>query len=154
MTRSSRALDPATLPDPERLTTDDGAVRAAWRYPSASTPGRTYDVALSPEGYWSCECFPFLEDDACVHLEALQLFFRRESARNERQAQLDWRLGCRHPLTVEEWHEDGNAHRVCVGCGAHYDRSTVRVRLEADIRERHRLPASPWSAAERSEDPS
>lgn len=151
----SRPIDPAILPDPEQLTTDDGAFRAAWRYPSVSKPGRTYDVALSAEGFWSRECMPFLRDDACVHLDALQLFFRRERAREERQAKLNARHGCRHPLVVTEECDlgTGRVMRVCVGCGLRYDRTPHAARLEADIRERRRLPSSPWTAAERSEDP-
>lgn len=51
---------------------------------------------------------------------------------------------------------DGNwqaSHRrECLTCGFSYDRGDVLVRLEAVIRERYRLPPSPWTAEERGHD--
>ena len=66
---------------------------------------------------------------------------------------------CQHPpaLVVDEERSGGCSRytaRVCVACGLAYDRSEVLVRLRATIRERHRLPPSPWTAEERSADPS
>lgn len=42
--------------------------------------------------------------------------------------------------------------RRCLTCSRAYDRSALLARLESDIRDRYRLPPSPWSAAERAED--
>ena len=39
------------------------------RFASVSRPGDTYDVARSSEGYWSCECWPFLNRDRCGHVD-------------------------------------------------------------------------------------
>jgi ribosomal protein L37E len=55
---------------------------------------------------------------------------------------------CGH-LTVDEGRE-----RFCLLCGYRYDRREVLDLLREAIRERHRLPPSPWSAEERSADPS
>lgn len=59
------------------LEPDPRAFRFAVRFRSRSAPGRTYDVALSVEGYWSCECFPFLKDDTCAHLDAARAAWAR-----------------------------------------------------------------------------
>lgn len=42
--------------------------------------------------------------------------------------------------------------RRCLLCGHAYDRMAWARRLERDIRDRRRLPPSPWSAGERAED--
>jgi hypothetical protein len=111
--------------------------------------------------YWTCSCKGFTYRDACRHVVEAMRELALEPRREERQAQLDSRLGCRHPLTVDEIEEDWaeqrtRVHRECLGCGLRVEnRGDYFDRLEADIRERHRLPSSsPWSAAERSEDPS
>lgn len=73
---------------------------------------------------------------------------------------------CAHRLVVDEtMDQDGwlreapaelgpgwTSRRRCLTCGLAYDRNTMLARLREAIRERHRLPASPWSAAERAED--
>ena len=66
---------------------------------------------------------------------------------------------CNH-LTVDEAGHAPLVHpgvvqitRRCLLCGFSYDRSEVLLRLRLGIRERHRLPSSPWSAAERAADP-
>lgn len=59
---------------------------------------------------------------------------------------------CRHPLVVDTKDQDGGFMRECVECGLRYDRSAVLAALERAIRERHRLPPSPWTAWERSMD--
>lgn len=153
----SKAIDPATLPDPEQLTTDDGAFRAAWRYASTSMEGVTYDVSLSPEGWWACECWRWSKDDTCPHVLGVRLFLVRSRLRDERQAELDARLGCRHPLTFDEDEPDfveqrTHVYRTCMGCGLSVDRAPWQERIEQDVRARHALPSSPWSASERSQD--
>lgn len=141
-------------PDPIRLAPDPLVAQAAWRFPSRSAPGRTYDVALAPDGTFSCECWPFLKVDECAHVAAAERLMRREAARTERQAELDSRKGCRHPLTVDEDCDLGTGRllRRCVGCGYSYDRGAWRRRTRDEIQARHRLPSSPWSAAERAGD--
>lgn len=47
---------------------------------------------------------------------------------------------------------DDRGVRSCVLCGSAYDRSEILRALERAIRDRYRLPVSPWSAAERAED--
>ena len=66
-------------------------------------------------------------------------------------------IPCAHALVVEEFRrvEDLGLHhtwRRCLLCGLAYDRSRLLDRLSAAIRERYRLPPSPWTAAERAED--
>jgi hypothetical protein len=58
--------------------------------------------------------------------------------------------GCAH-LTVED-DVGGCRWRWCVVCGVGYDRGAVLARLQETIRERHRLPPSPWTSAERAAD--
>ena len=57
-------------------------------------------------------------------------------------------------MVVEEPHPDFHegTWRRCLLCGLAYDRSRILHRLRAGITERHRLPSSPWTAAERAED--
>ena len=51
-------------PEPlERLDPNPAVAVFALRYPSEGEAGRTHDVALTPDGFWSCECFPWLEHD-------------------------------------------------------------------------------------------
>jgi hypothetical protein len=62
---------------------------------------------------------------------------------------------CRHLTWDDVWTSpEGEvyAFRACVLCGGLVDRRPVLARLEAGIRGRHRLPPSPWTAAERSVD--
>jgi hypothetical protein len=62
---------------------------------------------------------------------------------------------CAHLTTDDPWTSpDGLVYvfRSCLLCGLLYDRGAVLVRLREAIRERHRLPPSPWSAQERAED--
>jgi hypothetical protein len=40
----------------------------AARFESESTPGLTYDVALWPDGRWTCECWPWLKEHRCAHV--------------------------------------------------------------------------------------
>lgn len=135
-------------PEPlERLDVDPRVAVAAWRYPSASEPGRTYDVALAPDGTWSCECWPWLDEDACKHVH---------DARSRWHA----RRPCAHRLLATEA-SLGNQGlvltRLCVLCGLSYDRAPILDRLRAAIVERYRAkrraPPSPWTAEERSDDP-
>lgn len=42
--------------------------------------------------------------------------------------------------------------RRCLLCGDAYDRMSHMARLRDEIRARHRLPPSPWSGAERSDE--
>ncbi len=42
--------------------------------------------------------------------------------------------------------------RWCLFCGNGYNRTAFLEKLQRDIRDRSRLPKSPWSAQERSED--
>ncbi len=58
-------------------------------------------------------------------------------------ARVSW---CRH-LTL-----DDGRWRACLVCGVLYDRGRVLAQLREAIRARHRLPPSPWTAAERSVD--
>lgn len=159
-------VGPLPPPAPERLPIDPDVGVAAFRFPSRMAPGRTYDAALlwgedcgEPVLYWDCTCWPFLKVDRCQHVDRARVLLANEERSEERQAQLDARLGCRHPLTVDELEEDWaeqrtRVHRECVGCGLRVEnRGDVFDRLEHDIRERHRLPSSPWSGAERSDDP-
>lgn len=43
--------------------------------------------------------------------------------------------------------------RRCLLCGVSYDRSAELLRLRMAMRERYRLPPSPWTGAERAADP-
>lgn len=61
----------------EVLRPDPRVARFALRFPSRSSPGRTYDVALSDEGHWSCECFPWLKDDTCTHVDTARAAWAR-----------------------------------------------------------------------------
>lgn len=147
---------------PERLSPDPSVAVAAFRFPSKSAPGRTYDAALligedcgEPVTFWDCTCWPFLKVDRCAHVTEARATLRREHARDERQAELDARLGCRHPLTYDEDEPDfveqrTHVYRTCMGCGLSVDRAPWQERIEADIRDRHRLPSSPWTAEEQS----
>lgn len=114
-------------------------------------------VCAPGKPYWHCSCPGYSYRDRCQHVTAAETFFRRERARDERQAELDARLGCRHPLTFDEDEPDfveqrTHVYRTCMGCGLSVDRAPWQERIEADIRERHRLPATPWSASERASD--
>lgn len=110
------------------------------------------DFRLKPTREQALDLFKRGErvNGATVTCDAL----RSERRANERQAQIDERLGCRHPLTVDEDGPDMAHIRVCVGCGLDYDRSEVIAGLREAIRARRRLPSSPYTGAERSEDPS
>ena len=66
---------------------------------------------------------------------------------------------CTHALTVDDddWTDYLRTARVairrtCLLCGMRYDRSAFLLKLERMIRDRYRLPKSPWTAAERSEE--
>jgi hypothetical protein len=108
--------------------------------------------------WWSCSCPGWTYHDTCRRVIAAMREIALEPRREARQAQLDSRLGCRHPLTVDEIEEDWaeqrtRVHRECLGCGLRVEnRGDYFDRLEADIRERHRLPPSPWTAVERASD--
>lgn len=63
---------------------------------------------------------------------------------------------CTHRLTVDDVFAEpgpGRIIRACLTCGGSYDRSRILDRLAELIRERHRLPPSPWTADERAADP-
>lgn len=153
-------------PEPERIPADPDVALAAWRWPSLRVPGVFYDVALllgeedPPRAYWDCTCPGFTYRDACRHVERAKLLLVYELRAEDRQAQLDARLGCRHPLTVdlEPTEEDDGYQvvvsqaRLCLGCGNFYDRALALRQLREAIRERHRLPSSPWTPGERAED--
>lgn len=47
--------------------------------------------------------------------------------------------------------EEGPLRR-CLLCGVEYDRAEFLRRLERRIRDRWRLPPSPWTSQERAED--
>ena len=134
-------------PEPiERLDPHPAVAVFAMRYPSEGEEGRTHDVALTPDGFWSCECFPWLEHDECKHV-------------HDARARWYARRDCDHRLVVDERDFEAQAHdRICVFCGACYDRGAVLADLRAVIverfRSRRRAPPSPWSGAERSADPS
>ena len=167
----------------EVLEVDPRVALWAARWPSSRVEGVSYDVALlsgEPQGFcatcegadpwngdlpnggcvcvrrppsWTCSCPGFTYRDQCQHVRAAARWLLLHSARVARQRKLDARLGCLHPLTVDE--EDMGLTRVarrCVGCDYAYDREPVMERLRDDIRARHRLPASPWSAGERASD--
>lgn len=128
-------------PEPlERLDPDPAVAVFALRYPSEGEAGRTHDVALTPDGFWSCECFPWLEHDECKHV-------------HDARARWYSRRVCLHGLTFDE-----EGVRECLLCGLRYDRIGYLARHRAAIteafRERRRAPASPWTGAERSDDPS
>lgn len=128
-------------PEPERIPADPEVALAAWRWPSLRVPGVFYTVALlvgeedPPRAYWDCTCPGFTYRDACRHVERAKLLLVYELRAEDRQAQLDARLGCRHPLTVdlEPTEEDDGFQvvtsqaRLCLGCGNFYDRGTVTV---------------------------
>lgn len=59
---------------------------------------------------------------------------------------------CTHALVLEHAQGDGSRWRRCWLCGHAYDRTKVLADLEHAIRERYRLPPSPWSGAERAQD--
>lgn len=167
----------------EVLEVDKRVALWAARWPSSRVEGVAYDVALhsgEPQGwcavcegadpwisdlpnggcvcerrppFWSCTCPAFTFRDRCRHVVEAIAYLAREEKREERQAKLDARLGCRHPLTVddEEWDESA-VWRRCLGCGHAYDRLPHIVALHEAIRARHRLPSSPWTGAERAGD--
>ena len=58
---------------------------------------------------------------------------------------------CPHTIKVELLQGDGSRWRRCLLCGHAYDLAHWQ-RLELAIRERYRLPPSPWSAEERAGD--
>lgn len=63
-------------------------------------------------------------------------------------------IQCRCPLLVDETVAGPGATgpidiRRCLLCGHYYDRAAWARKLERAIRERYRLPPSPWSAEER-----
>lgn len=136
---------------PERLSPDPSVAAAAFRYRSRSVPGRTYDVAFAPDGTASCECWPFLNKDACKHIVHAQELLAIERAPTPSRA-------CTHRLTFTElaWGDLQGQHRArtCLFCGLAYDRDAALARLQEAIRERYRLPSSPYTAEERSRDPS
>lgn len=165
--RGGRMTQRTPCPEPERLPVDPEVAVAAFRFPSRSAPGRTYDAALlwgedcgEPVTYWDCTCWPFLKVDRCQHVDRARVLLANEERAEDRQAQLDARLGCRHPLTVdlEPTEEDDGYQvvvsqaRLCLGCGSFYDRALALRQLREAIRERHRLPSSPWTPGERAED--
>lgn len=59
---------------------------------------------------------------------------------------------CTHAIVLDLLQGDGHRWRRCWLCGHAYDRTELLQRLERDIRDRYRLPPSPWSAGERAED--
>ena len=65
---------------------------------------------------------------------------------------------CTHRLVVDDVIEnDGemppnDCVRSCLTCGVSYDRGSALRRLERTIRDRYRLPPSPWTAEERFRD--
>lgn len=140
--------------EPERIPADPDVALAAWRWPSSRVEGVFYDVALllgeedPPRAYWDCTCPGFTYRDQCQHVERAKQLLVYELRAADRQAWLDERLGCRHPLTVDEGTE-----RACVGCGARYDRASHLEQLREDVRARRALPSSPWTAEQRSHDP-
>jgi hypothetical protein len=145
---------------PRWLEPDPAVAHWAVRWPSTRDPRVTYDCALMVgEGgpaYMECSCAGFSFRDACKHVAWTMALVRAE----QRQAVLDARLGCRHPLTVDEeellpdeYEQPAAVWRTCVACGEAYDRLAVLARLREDIRARRRLPPSPWTAEERSHDP-
>ena len=144
------------MTEPERLDTDPAVASWAYRWTSERDPRITYDVAwlLCEAGgaYIDCTCPGFTYRDQCKHVAATIDHRAREQRREDRQAELDARLGCRHPLTVDE-----DEARRCLGCGLAVPSTKRRATfhaLQADIRARRRLPSTPWTAAERSGDPS
>lgn len=58
---------------------------------------------------------------------------------------------CSHRLAVDEDSPrlPGGTVRRCLTCGEAYERGSLLRRVVLD---RHRLPPSPWTASERSED--
>lgn len=175
------------MSEPQRIEADPAVALVAFRWPSSKVPGVFYDVALlsgEPQGWcavcegadpwngdlpsggcvcvrrppsWSCSCPGFTFRDSCQHVTAARAELANASRRDAVQAERDRRLGCRHPLTVEDEEPDyaeqrTRVNRTCLGCGMTYERGAFLDRLEADIRERRRLPSSPWSAAERASD--
>lgn len=151
--------------EPERLDTDPAVASWAYRWRSERDPRVTYDVAwlLCETGgaYIDCTCPGFSYRDQCKHVQATLDHRAREQRREDVQAVLDARLGCRHPLTVDEAHplagsgpQYAGTWRTCLGCGHSYDRGAHVEHLRRTIRERHRLPSTPWTASERASDPS
>lgn len=125
-------------PEPlESLDVDRRVAIAAWRYPSTSEPTRTYDVAIAPDGTWSCECWPWLDEDECKHV-------------HDARARWYARRRCTHGLLFTD-----GAARACFLCGERYDRSAFLASLRALCLRRWSLSGveSPWTAEERSTDP-
>jgi hypothetical protein len=75
-----------------------------------------------------------------------------EAEREEREERVEPR--CDHLVYDELENEIGpDWWRSCVLCGVSYNRSQrVLDPFRERIRARHRLPPSPWTAAERAED--
>lgn len=134
-------MSATACPEPlEVLDVDRRVAVAAWRYPSVSNAPLTYDVALAPDGTWSCECWPWLDEDECKHV-------------HDARARWHVRRECTHALLITE-----APHRICVLCGLRYNRDAflddLRLAVIERYRARRRAPPSPWTGAERSEDPS
>lgn len=130
-------------PAPTPLDPQPEVALAAWRYPSTSMPGVTYDVALAPDGSWSCECWPWLDEDACKHVYDARARWHGEAFEAN---------ACSHALLFSE-----GGYRECVLCGTRYDRAAFLLRLRELVverfRARRRAPPSPWTPEERSNDP-
>jgi hypothetical protein len=92
------------------LEPDPRAFRFAVRFASRSSPSRTYDVALSNEGWWSCECFPFLRSDTCSHLDAARAAWARLRSAPTWRAKQDVRDVLRR---VHEGQEPGQNDDLC-----------------------------------------
>lgn len=62
----------------QRLDVDRRAFRAAWRI-MGPTP-KSYDVALTNEGHWSCECesYSYGKGRDCKHLTAIKERFAKD----------------------------------------------------------------------------
>ncbi len=65
---------------------------------------------------------------------------------------------CDHALVVDEEPVSGRGlvpderWRACLLCGVRYDRAFLLRKLRLAIQDRYRLPTSPWTAAERSDE--
>lgn len=79
-------------------------------------------------------------------LEELREVVAEIAAEKERVAR------CTHAVKTEIVRGDGARWRRCLLCGEAYDLARWKD-LERAIRERYRLPPSPWSGAERAQDP-
>lgn len=104
---------------PQFLPTDPRVAALAFRFPSQTERGRTYDVAIRAEAAVSCECWPSLAGRQCPHVLGVLDLHRSESRLAE--VLLELRSAVTLARTAARAGEPEPIKRVCSGCGKHLD---------------------------------